>query len=76
MTQSGLLAFNEVWHRLKRKGVLRNRDHIGTIGAALCFLKRKKKKGGYGSRVNTTVVYWKEQLQDLQEAGIVIDEWD
>ena len=73
--QAGV-ALNEVWHRLKRKGVLRNSDHPGTIGAALCFLKRKKKKSGDGSRMKTTVIYWKEQLQNLQEAGIVIDEWD
>ena len=73
--QAGV-ALNEVWRRLKRKGVLRNSDHPGTIGAALCFLTRKKKKSGDGSRMNTTVIYWKEQLQDLQEAGIVIGEWN
>ena len=72
--QAGV-ALNEVWHRLKRKGVLRNSDHPGTIGAALCFPTRKKKSGD-GSSTNTAVNYWKEQLHDLQEAGIVSDEWN
>ena len=43
LVQAGV-ALNEVWHRLKRKGVLRNSNHPGTIGAALRFLKRKKKE--------------------------------
>ena len=50
LVQAGM-ALNDVWRRFKRAGVLRDSDHPGAIGAALCFLKRKKKKSGDGSRM-------------------------
>ena len=41
-----------------------------------CVFQAKEKTIGDGNIMKTTVIYRNEQLQDLQDVGIVIDVWD
>ena len=48
-------------------------DHVGLVGAQLCWLKRlggEARSGGHDNRFRETTETWETELRDLREAGV------
>lgn len=76
--RNALNALRELWHRLAMAGELRQREHLGSLGAQLCFWKRSliqsNARDGQ-SRFDETVRRRELDLEQLRAAGITIDGW-
>ena len=59
-------------------GDLKQREHVGSVGAQLCFWKRLLSTAAsstFDSRLEETMEMWDRDLADLREAGIAIEGW-
>ena len=73
-------ALAELWRRFAGLGELAQREHVGSLGAQLCFWKRtttaaRAAAAAYESRFQETTARWESDLADLRNAGIVIEGW-
>ena len=78
LQSSGLPALAEVWHRLAKMGELKQREHVGSVGAQLCFWKRLRAEASgssFDSRLEETVDWWDRDLADLRNADLLLPGW-
>ena len=74
----GFPALAELWRRLAELGELRQREHVGSVGAQLCFWTRSLSQAAastFDSRLGETTEQWDSDLADLREAGVVLGGW-
>ena len=72
-------ALAELWHRLAKLHELQQGEHVGSVGAQLCFWQRSvsqaSKASTFDSRLDETTQRWEADLADLRKAGIVLEGW-
>ena len=71
-------ALRELWRRLAGAGELQQGEHVGTIGAQLCWYERWLKGANTSlcaNRYEETTKRWNEDLADLRAAGVVLPGW-
>ncbi len=71
-------ALRELWRRLAGAGELQQREHLGTLGAQLCWYGRFKKgtrSSQYANRFDETTTRWNDDLADLRAAGVMLPGW-
>ena len=71
-------ALRELWRRLAGAGELQQREHLGTLGAQLCWYGRSQKASSahqYENRFEETTTRWNEDLAALRAAGVILPGW-
>ena len=71
-------AVRELWRRLAGASELQQREHVGTLGAQLCWYGHFHKASSasqYANRFVETTTRWNEDLAALREAGVIIPGW-
>lgn len=71
-------ALRELWHRLARAGELQQREHLGSLGAHLCWFARSRKASRaceFTNRYQEVTTRWNQDLADLRAAGILVEGW-
>ena len=72
-------ALAELWRRLADLGELKQGEHVGSVGAQLCFWQRSLSQAAaastFDSRLDEVSERWEADLTDLREAGIVLEGW-
>ena len=71
-------ALAELWRRLAGLRELKQGEHVGSVGAQLCFWKRSLSQAAastFDSRLGETTEQWDSDLADLREAGVVLGGW-
>ena len=74
----GFTAVSELWRRLAKLGELRQREHVGCLGAQLCFWKRSRSEASgssFATRLEETVDAWDTDLADLRNACLLLLGW-
>ena len=75
----GFPALAELWRRLADLGELKQGEHVGAVGAQLCFWGRSRSQAAaasnFDSRLEETTQRWEGDLADLRKAGIVLEGW-
>ena len=72
-------ALAELWRRLAdTKAALRQREHLGSVGAQLCFWGRSLSDAAstaFENRFEESTARWESDLQQLKAAGIELEGW-
>ena len=71
-------ALRELWRRLAGAGEVQQREHLGSVGAQLCWYGRSQtaaRADRFQNRFEETTDRWNQDLADLRAAGVTLAGW-